>query len=87
MLRAGSGMIARDHVLRVRRTEFSGHVYDLQTIPSYYISQNIVISNCRCQIIPLFDVAEDNIPDDYEAADPGFGQVGAFALDGLTVNA
>ena len=87
LLRAGSGMIARDHVLRVRRTEFSGHVYDLQTIPSYYISQNIVISNCRCQIIPLFDVAEDNIPDDYEAADPGFGQVGAFALDGLTVNA
>ena len=39
--------------------------------------------NCRCCVIPSFTEAESNIPENYEPADPGFGDVGEFSLDGL----
>lgn len=38
--------------------EFSGHVYNLQTVPGWYgINKGIVSHNCRCVAIPILDPA------------------------------
>ena len=38
--------------------EFSGHVYNLQTVPGWYgINKGIVSHNCRCVAVPVFDPA------------------------------
>ena len=48
---ASAGQIVTDQIVRVRRFEYVGHVYDLQTKAGWIISQNIVTSNCRCAVI------------------------------------
>ena len=40
---------------------------------------------CRCGIIEMYDPQPITIPEFYEDADEGFGDVGAFQLDGLLV--
>ena len=62
---AFSGAVSADKVLSIKTVNFTGHVYDLQTVPGYYIAQGIVISNCRCVAIPSFSETESNIPDAY----------------------
>jgi hypothetical protein len=68
---AFSGAVSADKVANVKMINFTGHVYDLQTVPGYYIAQGIVISNCRCTAIPTFSETESNIPAAYGPADEG----------------
>jgi hypothetical protein len=49
-----SGRVERDRVVEVRRTEFAGHVYNLQTSRGWYRADGIVVSNCHCMAIPVF---------------------------------
>ena len=44
--------IQLDKVIAVRKLYFSGHVYNLQTSSSVYISNNIIAHNCKCRAIP-----------------------------------
>lgn len=39
------------NIVGVNMRQFSGHVYDLQTMPSLYIANGIVSSNCRCALL------------------------------------
>ena len=43
-----SAFVEIDEVSSVLRFDFSGHVYDLQSITGLIIADSIVISNCRC---------------------------------------
>lgn len=45
-----AGQITIDEILEIRDFNFSGHVYDLQSDVGWIVSQNIVISNCRCTL-------------------------------------
>lgn len=49
-----SGRVERDRVVDVRRTEFAGHVYNLQTEQGWYRADGVIVSNCHCGIIPVF---------------------------------
>jgi len=47
-LLASSSDIVADNVINVDVQRFSGHVYNLQCLSGYYISQNIISHNCAC---------------------------------------
>jgi len=48
LLDRGSGLIAVQPIVSIRRFNFCGHVYDLQTNTSLYLADGIVSSNCLC---------------------------------------
>lgn len=47
-----------DDVVKVRRFDWSGHVYDLQSTKGWLLSSGIVTSNCRCRLayVPLAEL-------------------------------
>ena len=50
-----AGLIETTRIVKIVRLRFDGQVYDLQTLPSLYISNGIVSSNCRCAIAADID--------------------------------
>jgi hypothetical protein len=46
-------LVASDKVVKIRNFNFSGHVYDLQSIEGLYIANSIVVKNCRCALAPV----------------------------------
>ena len=48
LLQRSAGQITLDQVISIRKFEFDGHVYDLQSTNGWMIAQNIITSNCRC---------------------------------------
>lgn len=46
--------ITLDRIVRIERSDFSGHVYDLESVSGWNIANDIVTSNCRCTL--LYDV-------------------------------
>ena len=45
--------IAPQQVTEVRNFNYSGHVYDLQTVEHWYITNGIVTHNCECALAPV----------------------------------
>lgn len=43
-------------------TDFSGHVYNLETDSGWYLSEGILTKNCRCVSAPLIPAKKPNIP-------------------------
>lgn len=46
-----SGLVEIDQVLDILEYDFSGHVYDFETLPGWTIAQDIYTSNCRCAVV------------------------------------
>lgn len=58
LLHTGSSQVALDEVVRVNRYKWEGHVYNLETVGGWYISNGIIAHNCRCaQVLDVVDVA------------------------------
>ena len=55
------GHVFGDQIVGIKINEnFSGHVYNLQTMGGSYIAQNIIVGNCRCSLLPwLPEFAEE----------------------------
>lgn len=51
LIRCSAGQISLDEVVFVRRIDFSGHVYDLETEGGWMVASGIVSGNCRCTIV------------------------------------
>ena len=49
--------ITLDKLVDIRHLQFSGHVYDLQTIDQLYTCNGIFVHNCRCSIVPVLGKA------------------------------
>lgn len=47
LLRALAGKVAVDEIASLTVSQFSGHVWDLSTEPSWYVANGIVTHNCR----------------------------------------
>ncbi len=45
--------VSLDRVVDVRVRSFSGHVYNLETVGNWYVSNGIITHNCRCFIAPV----------------------------------
>lgn len=50
-LLALAGLVSLDEVLGVRKLDFAGHVYNLETATGWYIANGIVAHNCRCTLV------------------------------------
>jgi len=48
-----TGPVFFDDIVDVRRTKFSGHVYNLETQNGFYSAQGIITHNCRCTSVPV----------------------------------
>jgi len=53
LVKSLSGFVGRDKVVDVTVKNFSGHVYDLQTLSSVYYANGVIASNCRCVLVPV----------------------------------
>lgn len=52
-LRRSAGEVLLDEVVGIRRFEYAGHVYDLQTMAGWIVAENLGILNCRCFLVPF----------------------------------
>lgn len=51
-----SADVAADNILRIRKFNFSGHVYDLQSdMYGLYNCNGVIVKNCRCGITPILE--------------------------------
>lgn len=50
-----AGSVALDQVIDLRRREFHGHVYNLQTADGWYTANGIVVHNCRHRVSPYIE--------------------------------
>jgi len=48
-----AGFVQADTIINVRRFQFTGHVYDLQTSYSYYTANSFIVKNCRCTSVSI----------------------------------
>jgi len=48
-----AGFISNNQIIKVRNFDFSGHVFDLQTIEQLYISNTFIVKNCRCSMVTI----------------------------------
>lgn len=53
LLHGFASEVSLDEVVEVVEFEFSGHVYDLQSVTGWVVANGIFCSNCRCSVIPL----------------------------------
>lgn len=49
-----AGGIEVRRVSEIRRVEFAGHVFNLQTTEGWYAANSLVVSNCLCSVEPAF---------------------------------
>jgi hypothetical protein len=50
-----AGLVTTDKVVGIEVGWYSGHVYDLQTESGLYLSEGIITSNCRCDLIAVLE--------------------------------
>ena len=62
-----ASLVAADHVVKVERVAYSGHVYNLSTGRGWYRAEGFIVANCAQQWHPVGDV---EIPASYV---PGVG--------------
>lgn len=73
------GAVAFDQVVEVVEGDWSGHVYDLQSVSGHIVAQGILCSNCRCSVIPAdaedldsLDAKLQEGPEPLDQVDEGF---------------
>ncbi len=71
-----SGLVELDRIIHLNRVDFSGHVYNLQTINGWYFANGIVAHNCRCAYVPIVDTSTDNSENSDEVDSGGEGDGG-----------
>lgn len=47
-----AGPVFFDQVVNIERRNFSGHVFNLETVKGWYVANGIITHNCRCVIVP-----------------------------------
>ena len=62
LITAYAGLVAFDPIVSIRNFDFSGHVYDLQTTNGIIVTEGVVLSNCRCSLIEIFDEGTEKPP-------------------------
>lgn len=53
ILNGGSGAVFLDEIVDIRKQNFSGHVYNLETVEGWYFAAGIVTHNCRSTVVAV----------------------------------
>ena len=69
-----SALIKPDNIVSVDVKFSFTHVYNLETENNWYVANGIITHNCRCVLLPYFDIEGDtrSSPDGYLDADTDF---------------
>jgi hypothetical protein len=59
LLEAHAGYIAPDDIVEIRDVEFSGHVFDVESVDGWILAGGIVTSNCRCTLVYYTETPEE----------------------------
>jgi len=51
--RRHSAQVVCANIVDIRNDDFSGHVYNLQTVKGWYVANGIVTHNCLCSLAPV----------------------------------
>lgn len=51
--------VAADEIVLIRKGQFAGHVYNLDSQSGYYIGNGILTHNCRCSTTPVPELLAD----------------------------
>jgi hypothetical protein len=51
LLEADAGKVARDEIVRVRKFQWSDHVYDFTTATGFIVAGGVIVSNCKCRVV------------------------------------
>ncbi len=52
LLERNPALVALDEIVDVRKSDWSGHVFDLQSTTGVIVAGGLLVSNCRCSVIP-----------------------------------
>lgn len=55
LLHGRASEVALDRIIQVLDGHWTGHVYDLQSETGWMVANGIVMSNCRCKLIPALE--------------------------------
>lgn len=55
LVKACSGQVSTDEIIDIVDDEFTGHVYDLQSVDNYIMCNGIVSKNCRCTVLAVVE--------------------------------
>lgn len=53
LLHRFASVVAADDVVEIRKYDWSGHVYDLQSPGGWIVGNGVFVSNCRCYLDPI----------------------------------
>ena len=85
-----AGQAEHDRIVDYERVSFRGHVFDLQTTEGWFVSDGLIISNCRCTTQLITDVDEKNAiaihPDDMRKIETKFDRKGRVWKTDLNSN-
>lgn len=56
-----AGTVKLNHVIKVKRRNYSGHVYNLQTEQGWYVGNNIITHNCRHVLMPYVEMGAGSL--------------------------
>lgn len=56
ILDGAAGEVFADQVIDIERTTFHGMVYNLETVSGAYVAEGIITHNCRCTLVPVFEM-------------------------------
>ena len=56
-----AGIIKTDQLVNINVHPFHGYVYDLQTVSSLLIGNSILMSNCRCTMLPVINALPEDV--------------------------
>lgn len=62
LFECGSGIYEFDRVIEKAVSEFSGHVYNLESSTGWYAANRIVAHNCRCRALAIVIDDDEDVP-------------------------
>jgi len=54
-----SSLITEDHIVDIKTTSYSGHVYDINSNSTLYINNGLITSNCACEYKIIIEPAKN----------------------------